>query len=270
MAEVRHTGGIAWRDWPGDGPVAVCLHGIGSRAESWAALAAELPGWRVIAWDAPGYGDSAPLPMDWPLAADYARALEHWLAALDLRGVHLIGHSLGTLIGAAHARAHPDRLASLTLASCAQGGGLAPGGVLAPEHQARIDDLTRLGADTFARARAPRLIHQPDANPALVAQVAASMASVTMPGYAQAVRMLASGDLAADCAAVTLPAAVIVGAGDIVTPPDQSRRAHEALPNPQGLTLVPACGHALPQQAPRALAETLTAQALCAPTGAKP
>ena len=30
---------------------------------------------RVIAWNAPGYGASAPLAADWPSADDYARAL---------------------------------------------------------------------------------------------------------------------------------------------------------------------------------------------------
>lgn len=255
MADGHHTGGIAWQDWPGDGPVAVCLHGIGSRASGWAALAACLPGWRLIAWDAPGYGASAPLPMDWPVAAEYARALENWLAALDLHGVHLIGHSLGTLIGAAHARAFPQRLASLTLASCAQGGGVAPGTALPAAHQARIDDLARLGAPGFAAARAPRLFH--DAPQALIDAATATMATVTLPGYAQAVRMLASGDLATDCAHITTPTAVTVGAEDVVTPPAQSARANAALQNPRAFVTIPHCGHALPLQAPQALADLI-------------
>ena len=38
------------------------LHGIGSNASSFAALATAMPASiNVIAWDAPGYGDSAPL-----------------------------------------------------------------------------------------------------------------------------------------------------------------------------------------------------------------
>lgn len=269
MADWRDhiSGGMAWRERPGAGPVAVCLHGIGSRATGWAGLAPHLPGWRLIAWDAPGYGTSAPLNADWPVAQDYAAALEAWLAALGLTGVHLVGHSLGTLIGAAQARAFPARLSSLTLVSCAQGGGAAPGALPAAQ-QARLDDLGTLGAAAFARSRAPRLIHAPQDNPALVALVAGAMASVTLPGYAQAVRMLATGDLAADCAALEVPTAVIVGAEDQITPLEQSRRAHAALRHPRGLTLVPGCGHALPLQAPAALAQILIAQATCAPIGA--
>jgi pimeloyl-ACP methyl ester carboxylesterase len=255
------TAGIGWRDWPADGPVAVCLHGIGSRATGWARLAEGLPGWRVIAWEAPGYGPSAPLPMQAPAAADYAAALRLWMETLALPRVHLVGHSLGTLIGAAFARRWPDHLETLTLASCAQGGGLAPGAPLGPTHQARIDDLAALGPTDFARTRAPRLIHDAAAHPDLVREATAAMASVTLPGYAQAVRMLATGNLAADCRRIETPTAVIVGAQDVVTPPDQSTRAHRALPNPGPLLTVPGCGHALPLQAPTALAGLLQTHA---------
>jgi pimeloyl-ACP methyl ester carboxylesterase len=259
MAEWRDhsTGGIAWRERPGDGPVVVCLHGIGSRASGWAALADHLPGWRVIAWDAPGYGTSAPLSADWPVARDYAAALECLTKEIAPKGFHLVGHSLGTLIGASYARNYPQAVKSLTLISCAQGGGTLPGTTLKATHQARIDELQALGADTFSKARAPRLVYQAIANPGLVAQVQAAMATVTLPGYAQAVRMLASGDLAADCAEISTPTTVIVGAEDVVTPPEQSRRAHDALRTPRGYYEIPACGHALPLQAPREAAQIL-------------
>lgn len=253
--------GFGWREHPGDGPVLVALHGIGSEARAFDALADHLPGWRLLAWEAPGYGPTEPLSVDWPVAADYAEALGCFLDARRLGRVHLLGHSLGTLIGAAFARARPQRVLTLTLASCAQGGGAARGELPAAQ-AARLDDLGRLGGVEFARARAPRLVFQPAQNPALVAAVAGGMARVRLPGYAQAVRMLAQGDLAAECAALAVPTAVIVGAEDVVTPPEQSRRAHAALPAAVrgALTLVPGAGHALHQQAAAALAQALRAQ----------
>ena len=256
------TAGIGWREHQGDGPVLVALHGIGSEARAFDGVAQALPGWRVIAWEAPGYGPSAPLAMDWPVAADYATALAGFLDALSLPKVHVVGHSLGTLIGAAFARAHPQRVSTLTLASCAQGGGAQPG-TLPAKQAARLDDLARLGAPEFARTRAPRLIFQPDQNPALVTAVFDGMSKIQLPGYAQAVRMLASGDLAADCAALSVPTAVVVGAEDIVTPPAQSQTAHAALPAAirGAFTLIPGAGHALHQQAPAALAAAIRAQA---------
>ena len=51
------TGGLP-PDWP-----LVCLHGIGGDATSFAAQIDGLagPGRRVLSWDMPGYGGSAPL-----------------------------------------------------------------------------------------------------------------------------------------------------------------------------------------------------------------
>jgi len=257
------TAGISWRERPGDGPVLLALHGIGSEARCFEALAAHLPGWRVLAWNAPGYGASAPLAPEWPVAGDYAATLARLVVALDLPRCHLLGHSLGTLIAAAFAVVQPSRLRSLTLAACAQGGGVAVGATMPPTHATRIADLARDGARAFATARAPRLIHAPQANPGLVRAVADSMARVRLPGYAQAVRMLASGNLAADCAKLAVPTAVIVGADDVVTPPAQSARAHSALAAPwqRGLTVVPDTGHALHLQTPQALARVMLAQA---------
>lgn len=99
----------------------------------------------------------------------------------------------------------------------------------------------------------------PDANPDHVARVQAAMSRVTLPGYGQAARMLASGRLLDDAERLMVPTDVIVGAGDLVTPPDGARRAFSALHRAaQGrLTIVPDAGHALYLQAPAAFAAAL-------------
>jgi pimeloyl-ACP methyl ester carboxylesterase len=260
MAAMRDdlTAGLAWRERPGAGAPLVCLHGIGSDARSFDAMATRLPETvRPIAWWAPGYGDSVPLAADWPVAADYADALARLLDALVLDRVYLLGHSLGTLIATAFAVRHPRRVAGLILASCVQGGGVAPGAELPEAAAARLADLDRLGPEEFARIRAPRLVHFPEANPAQVAAVARGMARIRLPGYAQAVRMLATGDLAAAVRGLALPVTVVVGEQDIVTPPAQSQAVWDALPLParRRYATLPATGHALPQQAPVGLAE---------------
>jgi pimeloyl-ACP methyl ester carboxylesterase len=260
MARMRDdlTAGLAWRERLGAGAPLVCLHGIGSDARSFDALAACLPeAVRPLAWWAPGYGDSVPLPADSPVAAHYADALARLADALGLDRFHLLGHSLGTLVAAAFAARHPGRVAGLILVSCAQGGGVMPDAALPEAAAARLAELDRLGPEGFARARAPRLIHDPDAHPALVAAVAEGMARIRQPGYGQAVRMLASGDLAAAVRGLTLPVTVVVGEADIVTPPAQSRAVWDALPPVarRRFVTLPATGHALPQQAPAALAE---------------
>jgi pimeloyl-ACP methyl ester carboxylesterase len=254
--------GIDYRERPGTGPALVLSHGIGSNADSFAGLVPRLPAdWRIVAWNMPGYGASVPLGQDWPLAADYARALGGLLDRLGLDRVLLAGHSLGTLVGAAFAAEHPARVARLLLAAPALGYGTPPGAALDAPVQARIDDLARLGAAGFASARAARLVFEPEANPGLVAAVEAGMRQVRRPGYDQATRMLASGRLLDDAARLAVPTDVIVGAEDVVTPPENARRLHATLPAAvRGtLTQVPAAGHALYHQAPAAFAAALAA-----------
>ena len=49
--------GIAYRE-TGAGPALVLLHGIGSGSAGWLFQLETLKGYRLIAWDAPGYGES--------------------------------------------------------------------------------------------------------------------------------------------------------------------------------------------------------------------
>src|SRR6185312_15357479 len=83
--------------------VLVLLHGVSSLAASWGPQFVSLPsrGYRVIAWDAPGYGGSDPLPQAEPAPADYAEALRGFVDAIGLKRFFLLGHSLGALPAAA-------------------------------------------------------------------------------------------------------------------------------------------------------------------------
>lgn len=97
-------------------PAVVLLHGNGGHAHWWDALVPALvPGWRVIAPDLRGHGES-----DWPEApayrsADFAADLDALLAALVPGRVALVGHSMGGRIAAWWAARHPERLEGLAL-----------------------------------------------------------------------------------------------------------------------------------------------------------
>ena len=248
--------GTAFLHRTGTGPTLVLLHGIGSQAESWSALIASLPEHvPVLAWDAPGYGNSTPLKSFAPTPMDYAARLA---ALLTQDRLVLVGHSLGALFAGVFARRWPARVAALAFLSPALGYAVPPDTALPPAMQARIDDLERLGPVAFAQARAARLMFRPEANPALLARIRTAMGSVHTAGYAQAVRSLGAGDLLADAAPIATPALVAVGAEDFVTPPANAARLHAALSHGLGAPrILPACGHALPQEAPEATAALL-------------
>ncbi|MFT8242922.1 alpha/beta fold hydrolase [Roseomonas sp. BN140053] len=256
----EQVAGVSLLHRPGTGtelPL-VLLHGIGSNSESWSPLLRVLdPAVEALAWDAPGYGDSRPVPAPSPAPNDYAAALEAVLDALGHQTVLLVGHSLGCLFAARFAASRPNRVARLALCSPALGYGVPAGAPLPPVVQARIDDLDQLGPEDFAAKRAARLVFQPDQRPEVLAGVRRSMAAVNPAGYAQAVRALGAGDLLADAPRLTMPVLVATGLEDVVTPPDNARRLFDALPNGIRLAELPNAGHAMPQEMPQALAAIL-------------
>ncbi|NNE80278.1 MAG: alpha/beta hydrolase [Silicimonas sp.] len=249
------SGGVSFIARKGNGPDVVFLHGIGSNAVSFQPLFESLPeNLNLVAWNAPGYLGSEPLEEPWPLAEDYAYALARMLDGLDLSSVHLVGHSLGTLIAASFARLFPDRVRGLVLASAACGHGVPRGGEMPQKVRARIDDLHRLGPEAFARARAANLVHRPEANEAIVTRVEAAMATVNPGGYEQAVRLLASGDLCGDLKHVPVRPGFIIGAEDRVTPLDQTNAAAAAWEAAYGrrptVKRIEGAGHAVYLQKP--------------------
>jgi pimeloyl-ACP methyl ester carboxylesterase len=261
--EERNVAGLSLLARAGTGALPiVLLHGIGSNARSFAplmqALDARFP---VFAWDAPGYGNSQALPVEWPDASDYAAALGRLLAELGITRCALVGHSLGCLMAARFALVSPGRIAALVLISPALGYGAEKGAPLPKGAALRLEELDRLGPAKFAAARAPGLVADPAARPDVVRAVEQAMANVRRPGYDQAVRLLAVGSILDDAAKLEVPTTVIVGAQDRITPPVNCRRAFDALPGGAARHVyqeIPDAGHAVCQEQPAAIARAIT------------
>ena len=105
------------REAPGAGSeTLVYLHGLGSSRRDFepAAEAPELAGTRLLALDLPGSGETPDSP-DPPLGIpELVRLVESALAALDLDRVHLVGHSMGGLIGLLVSDRDPQRIRTFT------------------------------------------------------------------------------------------------------------------------------------------------------------
>src|SRR5690606_2395409 len=99
----------------GSGPVLVCLHGTSMTAHAWGHLAASLKdAYRVIAVDMRGHGASDRPNTTYTiaeLASDIAKLAEK----LDLKGITLVGSSVGNQVAVSFAAAHPERIAGLIL-----------------------------------------------------------------------------------------------------------------------------------------------------------
>ena len=199
----------------GAGPALILLHGIGGSSRSFDPQFAELAeNHRVIAWDAPGYGESAgvdeSLTMD-DYASRVARLIEDTCGA---EGVHVLGMSWGGVIATRLALTRPDLVRSLILGSSTVGSGSDPDQAAAMN--ARADEVDADVAE-FTATRARRLLGD-GADASAVAAVAADMAaSITPAGYRSAARAMAETDHTADLAAIDIPTLVISGDLDEVT-----------------------------------------------------
>jgi pimeloyl-ACP methyl ester carboxylesterase len=200
----------------------VLLHGIGSGSANWLAqfeAAASAPDDAcVLAWEAPGYGESDPVAPAQPRACDYAHHLWAWLDALHImQPITLVGHSLGALMAASAATAHPTRVEQLWVLSPAQGYGASPAEVRQQKRDDRLHNLATLGPAGMAakRGRAMLSTHASEAQIAFIQHV---MAQVHVDGYTQATHLLAQGDLLADLKQWTGPLTVASGRADTITP----------------------------------------------------
>lgn len=99
----------------GDGPPLVLIHGAVCDSRVWRpqieALSDEFT---VVAWDAPGCGQSADPPESFRLP-EYGNALAGFIAALGLQPAHVLGHSFGGALALELVRSHPETVATLIL-----------------------------------------------------------------------------------------------------------------------------------------------------------
>jgi len=236
----------------GDGPPLILLHGIGSSARGFSPALPFLPQRRMLAPDMPGYGGSAPLPAEFPQPDAFA----DWLAAvLDTAGIgeaDLLGHSLGGVMVAAFARRHPHRIRRIVLSAPARGYAIEDPADWPPGAWKRLRDLEAMGAEAYAAARAPRLVHRQHAAPA----VQAEMARLTRAGLAGSTALLARGDTMG-WLATRPPVAVITGDEDAIVPAESSRALATRLGS--RFVVLPACGHAPYAEDPEAWARAVAA-----------
>ena len=124
----------------GNGPVVVMLHGIGGNATQWSAQLEGLSDeFTLIAWDAPGYGDSDDPDGDWSMA-QYASQLAKFFDQLGLGRVHVIGQSWGGVLAQEFFRLYGERVRSLILSDT------FPGSACRPEEERNASLQGRLKA----------------------------------------------------------------------------------------------------------------------------
>ena len=241
----------------GPGVPMVLLHAFPLERSIWSGVVGQLAaaGVAVITVDLPGLGDS-PLPQGEPSLDVSADAVVAVLDRLAVPRAVVCGVSMGGYVALAIARRHPARLAGLGLIDTkAQAD--APE---AKDNRERIA-LAVLG-EAGTRALAPMIdgLLGPTSHagrPQVVARVRAGLAAARPQGVAWSQRaMAARPDMTGLLPAIGVPAAVLVGAEDALTPPQVAHDLAAGLPDAV-LTVLSGAGHLSPMEDPDAVAGAL-------------
>ncbi len=230
-------------DHMGKGALVVFMHGIGGNRTNWHD---QLPTFgahfHAVAWDARGYGLSddydGPLKYE-DFCSDLNRVLDHFGA----KRAHLVGLSMGGLIAQDFYGRHPERVASLVLVDT------PPGDEAAYDTQARGEFL-RLRLKPLLEGKTPRDIAPtvaktligPKASPGAFERLVDSMNALHKELYIKAIEARGAWQPVFDPAKVSVPALLVVGADDRLTPPDTHRALAGRIPGAR-LEILADAGH---------------------------
>ncbi|MHA1108392.1 MAG: alpha/beta fold hydrolase [Alphaproteobacteria bacterium] len=220
---------ISYRE-RGSGPALVFVHGMGGGSIAWETQYALFSDrYRVIGWDAPGYGGSDDFEMETPSVRDYVDMLAGFLDAVGVKSAHLVGHSFGGIMVTAFHSVHPARVLSLTLAQAVTGSGEVDPAQREADAAARAELVERLGADGFARHHAPRSLSS-SASPEIVVRGIEITALMRILGYLRQFRALRAADIFEWTGKVDIPAMFVRGGDDGTATSDMAERITAAIP----------------------------------------
>lgn len=232
----------------GRGIPVVLLHGFPHDRTLWAPqLASPAPGFRYIAPDLPGFGDSVQLAD--PSLDAWADWVATLLDALAIDRAVIAGLSMGGYLAFAFWRRHPGRVLALVLADtrpgadsdAARGKRREMQSLVIAEGPGAIADRMITGM-VGKTARVER--------PAAVATIDAVMRRASVGGITDGLQALIDReDSTATLATITVPTLVLCGEEDALTPVAESRAMAAAIAGSR-LALIPGAGHVSNIEAP--------------------
>ncbi len=254
----RVDGGAIEYDARGEGRTLLLLHAFPLGMSMWEAQCEALsPRFRVVRFDARGFGGSDPVPG--PLTME--KIADDAVALLDLLGIDRAvvgGCSMGGYAALALARRHPHRLSGLVLQDTRAG---ADSEEAKAGRRALASRVLETGPEAAAEAFLPKLVGETTRRerPGLVDDLRRRILATPAPAIASALFGLAArDDSGPTLAAVRVPTLVLVGEEDVITPPPEAEAMARAIRRAK-LVKVPRAGHLANLECPEAVNAALAA-----------
>ena len=238
----------------GTGPVALLIHGFPLDSTMWIEqLEALADVRRCIAVDLRGFGRSSPVTGAPVSMERHAADLAGVLDLVSEEKADIVGLSMGGYVALAFAEMYPDRVRSLALVDTRSGADSSEAKAARDEAAERL--LTD-GRSAMAEGMQGGLLA-----PGAALSVRARLRSMIEACPYETIVAALGGmrdrpDRTNVLASVTVPAAVIVGEFDAVTPPSEAELMANGLQD-ASLTVVPGAGHLTPIENPSAVNEAL-------------
>lgn len=238
----------------GSGPPLFMVHGIGGRRSGWDDIVAHLKDdFTCIRYDLRGHGKSPVPPVPYSLD-ELVEDLEALRARLGIEKAHIIGHSLGGMIGPAYARSFPDRVLTLGLLSTAAGRTAEDAakvkGVVSAMEEKGIPNILETLVDRWFTD--DFLAKHQDLVDARLKEVLATPAEVFLSVF----RVYASTEMGPWLRQITCPCLVLTGELDGGCNPRLNRFIAGELPDSE-LVILPGLKHSILKEAAGAVADNV-------------
>lgn len=225
----------------GNGPVLVLLHGFAHDSRVWRPQLQSLSDqFTVIAWDAPGGGQSDDPPQTFQIG-DWAECLAGFLDTAGVQSAHVLGLSWGGLLAQEFYRRYPRRVWSLVLADTYAGWkGSLPEPIPAERLAACVRDSS-LPADEFVARYLPGMFSPSPPHEARD-ELARVMSDFHPVGFRLMATALAVADTRDLLRNIGVPTLLIWGDADARSPLAAAHQFRAAIPGSR-LTVLAGAGH---------------------------
>ena len=232
------------------------LHGIGGGKEYWALQLDVLAraGYRAVAWDMPGYGQSESV-QPYTLSV-LAKSLELLIDHVAPRRAMLLGHSMGGMVALEALALFPGKIAGAILSCTSPAFGKSDG---AWQQGFLRQRLAPLDAGQGMSDIAPGLVRgmvAANADPAAVRRAIDIMSAVPPATYRVALHALMNFDRRALLPAISVPTLALAGEVDPNAPPTVMQKMAEKIPDGK-YECLPQTGHLASLEQPEAFNEAV-------------